>query len=130
MDRCKINDISLVDGNGAAINGVIKNDYELKVKDCTFNKCIVIGSGYMGGGVFAVVENGGKLVIDGKKGDSEFTFVGCVADFGGALAVSFKDDANIDNGLLLDGMILLSFIIYKIYFFFLCLLFINRFSFI
>jgi hypothetical protein len=51
--------------------------------------------------------------------------VGCVADMGGALAVRFEDDVNEDDELVLDGMILLCFDIYNIYFFFLLLLLIT-----
>jgi hypothetical protein len=128
METCEIKDIISDGGNGAAINGVIKNSYVLRVMDSTFNNCTAIGSASMGGAIFAVVETGGKLIISGKKSDSQFTFMRCVAGSGGALAVSFNDGVNNDNGLFLDGMIIL-YILFVLNFSFLCLLII-RFSFI
>jgi hypothetical protein len=78
----------------------------------------------MGGAVYADVESGGSVVVSGKKEGSEASFIGCSASIGGAIAISFSDDVNNDDVLVLSGIIYIGDYCH----FFLLLLFINRFS--
>jgi hypothetical protein len=106
--NCSFSYFSLSSGNGSILHIYIKSGYELSIINSEFIECYVKEmNGNSGGVIYIEINKGGKISINGKRENSEYTFIKCGNSMnvgcGGAISIYFNDDVDNHDILLLKG---------------------------